>query len=80
MYVVRTDLRCRVCGVTHEYATKDCVLIVWTDSLSAHLVARALGGRVENIKNVPDGVPYHLYVQKGGRPDPTLPAMSGSHA
>ena len=71
MYVVRTDLRCRNCGVTHEYATRDCMLIVYTDPVTAELVSRVLYGRVEPIMNVPDGVPYHLYVHKEGKPDPT---------
>lgn len=70
LFVVRTDLTCRKCGIKHEYATKDCVLICWTDGPTSTMAARRLQGRAELIENVPDGVPYHLYVQKDGRPDP----------
>lgn len=71
MYVIRTDLRCGVCGITHTYVTRNCQLVVYTCPTTAGLMAGMVSGRVELIQNVPDGVPYHLFIQKEGRPDPT---------
>lgn len=68
MCVVRTDLRCKQCGATHEYATRDCVLVVYSDPVTASMMAKMLHGRVEPIRHVPDGLPYHLYTHKEGRP------------
>lgn len=71
MFVVRTDVRCQMCGIAHEYVTRDCQLVVYTCPVTAGMMAGMVSGRVEQIKSVPDGVPYHLFIQKEGRPDPT---------
>lgn len=74
LFVIRTDAECKRCGSRHEYATTGCALAVFIDYGTALWVAKSMeGSRVQEIKEVPSGIPYVLYLQKGGKRDPKLP-------
>jgi hypothetical protein len=77
MYVIRTDAECLRCGVNHEYVTRMCDLVVYTDYFTALWVAEKVeGSSIKEIEDVPPGISYTLDVRKGGRPDPSIPRDS----
>lgn len=74
LFVIRTDAPCKRCNQRHEYATTNCALAVFVDMGTALWVAKSIeGSRVKEINEVPSGIPYVLYLQKGGKRDPKLP-------
>jgi hypothetical protein len=51
-----------------------CQLVVFTDYSTARWVAGNIeGSAVREIRDVPEGISYHLYVHKNGRRDVSSP-------
>lgn len=74
LYVVETDAPCMKCGDTHGYVTNVCTLAVFVDYGTARWVGNAIEGSiVREIREVPDGLSYTLYLHKDGRPDASIP-------
>jgi hypothetical protein len=72
-YVVETDAPCSKCGDEHGCATSNCDLAVFVDIVTAAGVAKAIGGIVRHIEDVPSGISYMIFVQKDGKPNPAYP-------
>lgn len=79
MYVIRTDAPCLRCNDTHGYVTQMCDLSVFVDYLTARYVASFVeGSMVQEIREVPEGISYTLYLHKDGRPDAAAPRTTSS--
>lgn len=74
LYVVETDAPCKFCGDVHGYVTNLCTLGVWIDYATARWVSSAISGSiVREIREVPDGISFTLYMHKDGRPNGAVP-------
>jgi hypothetical protein len=74
MFVVETDALCKKCLDTHGYVTNECTLGVFVDGATAKWVAHHIEGSVvREIREVPTGLSYTLYLHKDGRPDVSIP-------
>lgn len=76
LYVIESDAPCLRCGRQdgHGYATTACALSVFVDYQTARYVASAIEGSiVREIREVPEGISYTLYLHKNGRPDAAYP-------
>ena len=74
LYVIETDAPCMKCGDTHGYVTNMCTLAVFVDPGTAYWVKSAIEGSiVREIREVPEGLSYSLYLHKDGRPDASIP-------
>ncbi len=75
LYVIETDAPCKNCYPDgHGYVTQMCALSVFVDFASAKWVSNAIeGSMVREIREVPEGVNYMMYLHKNGRPDRAYP-------
>lgn len=78
LYVIETDAPCLRCGDEHRYVTSTCTLCVFVDFATAHWVAKSVSGSiVREIREVPEGISYTMYMHKNGRADRGLPTTVG---
>lgn len=74
LYVIETDAPCEGCGDAHKYVTNQCTLAVFVDWGTAQWVRSHIEGSiVREIREVPEGLSYTLYLHKDGRPDRAVP-------
>ena len=78
LYVIETDAPCLRCSDDHGYVTSTCTLCIFVDFATAKYVSSWVSGSiVREIKEVPEGISYTMYMHKNGRPDSGLPRTVG---